>query len=77
MITIAWIARRTGGEIERAQKALAESEERYRSLFENMPSGYAHCQMLFEDGKPQDFIYLDVNDAFEELTGLRMWLEKR
>ena len=27
--------------------------------------------MLFEDGKPQDFIYLDVNKAFETLTGLK------
>jgi PAS domain S-box-containing protein len=71
VITIAWIARRTGGEIERAQKALAESEARYRSLFGNMLSGYAYCQMLFADGKPQDFIYLDVNDAFEQLTGLK------
>ena len=71
VIITGWIARRTGGEIERAQKALSESEARYRSLFENMLSGYAYCQMLFEDGKPQDFIYLDVNDAFEKLTGLK------
>ena len=26
--------------------------------------------MLYEDGKPHDFIYLDVNPAFERLTGL-------
>ncbi len=77
VITIAWIARRTGGEIERAQKARAESEARYRSLFENMLSGYAHCQMLFEDGKPQDFIYLDVNEAFEKLTGLKEVVGKK
>ncbi|MBI5354069.1 MAG: PAS domain S-box protein [Chloroflexi bacterium] len=30
-----WIARRTGSEIERTQETLAESEERYRLLFEN------------------------------------------
>jgi len=56
---------------ERLVHALRESEERYRSLFENMPEGLAHCQMFFEDGKPQDFIYLDVNDSFERLTGLK------
>jgi PAS domain S-box-containing protein len=71
VITITWIARRTGSEIERTQKALTESEARYRSLFENMLSGYTHCRMLFKDGKPEDFIYLDVNDAFEKLTGLK------
>lgn len=34
VITIAWIARRTGGEIERAQKALRDSETRYRNIME-------------------------------------------
>jgi diguanylate cyclase (GGDEF)-like protein/PAS domain S-box-containing protein len=34
---IAWIARRTGGEIERAQKARAESEARIRHLFTTSP----------------------------------------
>ena len=35
-----------------------------------MLDGYACCEMLYEDGKPHDFIYLDVNPAFERLTGL-------
>jgi PAS domain S-box-containing protein len=35
-----------------------------------MAEGYAACQMLFENGEPQDFIYLAVNQAFETLTGL-------
>ncbi len=58
-------------ERKRAQEALRESEELYRSLFENMLNGFAYCRMLFENGKPQDFIYLVVNDAFETLTGLK------
>ncbi len=48
-----------------------ESEQRYRSLFENMIDGYAYCQMLYEDDAPADFVYLDVNSAFERLTGLK------
>ena len=32
--------------------ALRDSEERYRSLFENMREGYAYCKMEFRDGKP-------------------------
>src|ERR1700679_1794501 len=36
----------TGG----AQDATAESEARYRSLFENMLEGFAYCEMLFDGG---------------------------
>lgn len=60
-----------------ARQALQESEERYRSLFEHMLHGYAYCRMLFEDGIPVDFVYLDVNPAFEEQTGLRDVVGKR
>ena len=65
---------RVGGLInERRQvkAALQLSEMSYRSLFENMMNGFAHCLMLFEDGAPKDFVYLDVNQAFETRTGLR------
>ena len=55
----------------RAEEALRESEKLYRSLFANMAEGYAYCQMIFETGKPLDFVYLAVNPAFEALTGLR------
>ncbi|MBF8304657.1 MAG: hypothetical protein HW399_1032, partial [Dehalococcoidia bacterium] len=57
---------------KQADEALIESEKRYRSLFMGMMNGYAFCKMLFdEDNKPVDFIYIDVNDAFERLTGLK------
>lgn len=58
-------------ERKRAELAFQASEGRYRSLFENMMNGFAYCQMLFDQGRPHDFIYLDVNQAFETLTGLR------
>ena len=54
-----------------AEATLRESEARYRALFENMAEGFAYCKMLFEDGRPQDFVYLAVNDAFRDLTGLK------
>jgi PAS domain S-box-containing protein len=51
--------------------ALKESEKKYRTLFENMLDGFAYCKMKFDEvGNPVDFVYLEVNDAFENLTGL-------
>ena len=62
----------------RAQDAVAESESRYRSLFENMLEGFAYCEMLFDDrGRPTDFAYLAVNGAFGTLTGLRNVVGKK
>ena len=55
----------------RAEQALHESEERYRALFANMFEGVAYCRMLYDEaGRPDDFVYLQVNPAFERLTGL-------
>lgn len=53
------------------EQSLEESEKHYRSLFANMLDGFAYCQMLYKDGKADDFVYLEVNSAFEELTGLQ------
>lgn len=58
-------------EIKLAEAVLKNSESRYRSLFENMQEGFAYCRMLYKDSMPQDFIYLNVNRAFEALTGLK------
>ncbi len=58
-------------ERKRAEAALRESEKTYRSLFENMLNGFAYCRIVFADGKPDDFVYLSVNAAFETLTGLK------
>lgn len=58
-------------ERRKTEQALRESEGRYSSLFENMLDGYAYCRMLYDNGTPQDFLYLDVNSAFERLTGLK------
>ncbi|MBU2550191.1 MAG: PAS domain S-box protein, partial [Proteobacteria bacterium] len=55
---------------KRADEAVRESEATYRSLFEYMLNGFAYCRMIFENGQPQDYVYLKVNEAFENLTGL-------
>ncbi|MBT7860946.1 MAG: PAS domain-containing protein, partial [Gemmatimonadetes bacterium] len=51
---------------------LRENERQYRSLFENMVDGFAlHEIVLDEDGTPADYVFLEMNGAFEQLTGLR------
>ena len=58
---------------EQVQERTAEvraGEARYQSLFENMLEGLAYCRMLFDGDRPSDFVYLEVNQAFEKLTGL-------
>ena len=64
-------------ERKRGEHALRKSEEHYRSLFENMLEGFAHCKMIFEDEQPVDFEYLAVNYAFEHLTGLKNVVGRR
>ncbi|MEI8197017.1 MAG: PAS domain S-box protein, partial [Phycisphaerae bacterium] len=56
---------------KQAEEALRRSEERYRSLFESMDEGFALCEMIYDGaGQAIDFRYLNVNPAFEKLTGL-------
>ena len=50
---------------------MAVNDQTYYQLFEHMAEGVAYCQMLFEDARAQDWIYLSVNGAFERLTGLK------
>lgn len=55
-----------------AEQFLQASEERYRSLFEGMNEGFAVHEMLFDGaGNPYDYRFLDINPAFERLTGLK------
>jgi PAS domain S-box-containing protein len=54
-----------------ATEALRESEERYRKLISEMLNGFAlHEIILDETGRPSDYRFLEVNSAFEDLTGL-------
>jgi PAS domain S-box-containing protein len=59
-------------ERKRAEQALEESREKYRLLFTRMGSGFALHEMLFDNhGRPHDYRFLEVNPAFEEMTGLK------
>lgn len=51
--------------------ALQESEERYRALFNSMNEGFAVYEVITdEQARPCDYRVLNVNPAFERLTGL-------
>ena len=59
-------------QIKEAEAARAESEERYRLLFERMLNGFALHEIVTDDaGGPVDYVFLEVNAAFEALTGLK------
>jgi PAS domain S-box-containing protein len=50
---------------------LTESEIRHRLLFENMNSGFALHEIITDSiGNPVDYRFLEVNQQFENLTGL-------
>jgi PAS domain S-box-containing protein len=50
-----------------------ESEMRFRDLFDNSLSGIALHKILVDvQGKPIDFIFLEVNPAYEAQTGTRV-----
>jgi PAS domain S-box-containing protein len=57
-------------ERRRALKALEESEEKFRSLFENITEGVAIHEVVYKKGKPADYKILDINPAFTEHTGI-------
>jgi PAS domain S-box-containing protein len=65
-------------ERKRASEALRASEERYRTLYNCIDEGFCVVEMLFgQNGKPDDYRFLEMNPAFEKHTGIRGALGKR
>ena len=63
------------GQMRRALSAAMGSEKRFRNLFESMDEGFVSAEMIYDTaGKPADFRYLAVNQAFARQTGLRVEL---
>lgn len=56
---------------DEAARQLAESDNRYRLLFEAIDAGFCIIEMKFDaQGKPIDYRFLETNPAFERQTGL-------
>ncbi|MFZ4619422.1 MAG: PAS domain S-box protein [Bacteroidota bacterium] len=59
-------------ERRRIQSALRDREEQYRTLITTMQQGMAlHEIILSPEGIPIDYRFIDVNESFEHLTGLK------
>ncbi|MGH8018164.1 MAG: PAS domain S-box protein, partial [Opitutaceae bacterium] len=72
--SVALFARAAAILIERhkAETALRESEDRYRTLFNSIDEGFCVIEVLFDsDRRPIDYRFLEVNPAFEKQSGLR------
>jgi PAS domain S-box-containing protein len=58
--------------IRNSEAHLLNSEERYRRLFTSMLNGFAVHEIICDaDGKAVDYRFLEVNPAFEQMTGLK------
>ncbi|MGE4289236.1 MAG: PAS domain-containing protein [Salinivirgaceae bacterium] len=54
------------------EKRLIQNENEFRLLFENMSSAFAYHKIITNsNGKPIDYVFIDINNKYEELTGLR------
>ena len=54
------------------EDTLRKSEQKYRSLFDNLAQGMAlHDIILDASGEAIDYRFVDANKSFEELTGLK------
>ena len=43
----------------------------YHEIFENVDAGFSVVQLVFEGDDPVDYVFLEVNSAFERFTGLQ------
>jgi PAS domain S-box-containing protein len=50
--------------------ALKVSKQKYSALFQNMASGFAYHKAVYDaSGMPVDYVFLEVNEAFEKMIG--------
>ena len=56
---------------KKTELALRESEINFHSLFQKGPIGIAYHRMIYDEaGKPIDFLFLEANASYKELTGV-------
>jgi PAS domain S-box-containing protein len=61
----------TSDSLRNALETLAEKENLYRTLFHEMLNGFAVHEIICDENDiPRDYRFLEVNEAFEQMTGL-------
>ncbi|SIQ94965.1 PAS domain S-box-containing protein [Alkalispirochaeta americana] len=71
-ITLALHLFRTQEELLHSRQALSRSEHQYRLLFQHLPLAFAVHEMIYgSDQEPLDYRFIEINPAFEKITGLR------
>ena len=64
--------RRTEETLRQSEAAARDSEARYRDLFDSLIEGFCTIEMIFDErNNPVDYRFLQINQVFEERTGLR------
>ncbi len=54
------------------EESLRKSEAKFKDLFENQMEAYALHKMVYDEtGKPSDYTFIEVNNAFLKSTGLK------
>ena len=59
-------------ELKKDEKILKENEEKYHRFFTTAPTAWAYQKLIVDENeKPVDYVFLEVNYAFEKMTGLK------
>jgi PAS domain S-box-containing protein len=65
-------------ERKQTEEALRDSEQRFHTLFDSLIEGFCTIEMIFDEAdNPVDYCFLQINQAFEGLTGLHEAQGKR
>ena len=51
-------------------EAFRNDSRQLENLFSSMFDGFSYHKILVKEGRPVDYVYIAVNDAFEKMTGL-------
>ncbi|MCF7959060.1 MAG: PAS domain S-box protein, partial [Phycisphaerae bacterium] len=54
------------------EESYRQSETKYKYLFENLLDAFAYHRIIYDsENTPVDYVFLEVNNAFEQITGLK------
>ena len=56
---------------EGIKKDKVSGDRRLSNVLNYMQEGYAFCEVFFNENILQDFTFIEVNPAFEKITGLK------